>query len=319
MLVVIGIFLLLAGLTVAFLTNFRGSAASQGTSQLYGWLNMARQRAIRDRNPYGLRLVFNQNNPGQVDQLQYIEQPEDFYIPNTYYSDMCPTNNPQHDQPFYASGKCPPPAPGQPTYYYVEFSSVANSGATVDFTGGFQQDSSLWPVQPGDYLEVNGSGKVHRIASIALGDAVNGVNYNVNPTTGNVLGLVLVSQPDLPTGTGWQYRVIRRSRVVGEDALRLPQGVVIDLSQTGADGYSPAAVPPQGFDILFGSKGQVIGSAAAYDKIVLWVREKAGTATDNDPNLIVINTRSGSIAAYRVDTTGGDYYSETRSGQTSPQ
>ena len=321
MLVVVTLVLLLAGLTVAFLANFRGSSASQGTSQLYGWLNMARQRAIRDRNPYGVRLILSGINAQFVDQLQYIEQPEDYYIQGTAYSDMCPSGNTLRDQNFYQTGKCPQLSLG--TYYYVEFGPTQGSTAQVDFTGGFKQDSTLWPVQPGDYLEVNGSGKVHRIAATPF-DAVNGVNYNANPAMGNILGLVLVSQPDLPipapAGGGGLYRVIRQPRVVGEDALRLPSGVVIDLTLTATAGYSPSTAGPNGYDILFGPKGQVIGKAAAFDKIVLWVRETAGTATDNDPNLIVINTRSGAIAAYRVDTTpNGDPYSETRTGQTSPQ
>jgi prepilin-type N-terminal cleavage/methylation domain-containing protein len=325
MLVVMGIFLLLAALTVAFLANFRGSSSSQATSQIYGWLSQARQRALRDGNPYGVRLLLNPNDPTQVVQLQYIEQPEDFYIPGTIYSDLCPTGNPAHDNPIYASGKCPAAGLG---YYYVEFSPAQVNPGTVDFTGGFQQDSTLWPVQPGDYLEVNGSGKVHRIASTGLGDPVNGVNYNgVNPTAGNLLGLVLASQPDYPAGTGWQYRVIRRSRVVGEDALRLPQNIVIDLNQTGKDGYSPPSISPLGYDIMFGPKGQVIGQAASLDKLVLWVRDTTGAKTDAtfDPNLIVINTRSGAISWYRVDTSvdsSGNFvdpYSETRTGQTSPQ
>jgi prepilin-type N-terminal cleavage/methylation domain-containing protein len=322
MLVVIGIFLLLGALTVAFLANFRGSSASQATSQLYGWLSQARQRAIRDRNPYGLRLVLNPNNPGQVDQLQYIEQPEDFYIPGIF-SDVCSATSSNASQ-YVAIGYY---SPKIQAYYLAQFSQ------NVDFTGGFSQDPALWPVQPGDYLEVNGSGKVHRIASKLLGDKdskgipFDGVNYFVPPATSNISGLILVSQPDMPTGTGWQYRVLRRPRVVGEDALRLPQGVVIDLGLTGSSGYSPLTAAPNGFDILFGPKGQVIGSAAAYDKIILWVRNTAGVATDPtyDPNLVVINTRSGAIASYRVDMTldaNGNFvdaFSETRSGQTSPQ
>jgi prepilin-type N-terminal cleavage/methylation domain-containing protein len=333
MLVVVTLFLLLAGLTVAFLRNFRGSSASQGTTQLYGWLNQARQRAIRDRNPYGLRLVYDTKyDPtasglaAQLDQLQYIEQPDDFYTPGVLYSDICPGGS--NDALYVSKGFSPPVALG---YTYVHFQTAPGSTSVPDFTGGFQGDKTLWPVQPGDYLEVNGSGRVHRIASTIFGDPFEGVNYNAkNAAAGNTLGLVLVSKPDLPVplSGSWQYRIIRRPRVVGEDALRLPQGTVINLAQTN-DGknynYSPPAVPPAGYDILFGPKGQVIGPAAAYDKIMFWIHETAGAPTENDPNLIVINTRAGSIAAYRVDTTVDatgkliDPFSETRTGQTSPQ
>ena len=72
-----------------------------------------------------------------------------------------------------------------------------------------------------------------------------------------------------------------------------------------------------GLNLGQGTVENAVREAAAADKIILWIRETKGTATDNDPKLIVINTRSGAIATYNVDTTGGDLYSETRTGQTS--
>jgi prepilin-type N-terminal cleavage/methylation domain-containing protein len=338
MLVVITLFMVLAGLTVAFLANFRGSAASQGTSQVYNWLSMAKQRAIRDRNPYGVRLIPDATG-NFVSELQYIEQPEDYHALGGTYTGLATNATLPAPQKIF----CPQASPPN-NYFLLTF-------ASEDFTGGFPSaNSNLFPVQPGDYVEVNGAGKVHRIASGALGDVdingnpVNGVNFNsASAATGNKTGLVVVGQvgagqPDapVPASGAWQYRVIRQPRVVGEDALRLPQGVIINLQQV----YTVAVGPPPGpyygpktplaqnqtFDILFGAKGQVVGSAAAYDKIILWIHETTGApSTDavdatRNPNLIVINTRSGAIASYNVNTDQGatDPYSETRTGQTSP-
>jgi prepilin-type N-terminal cleavage/methylation domain-containing protein len=317
LLVVITLFMVLAGLTVAFLANFRGSAASQGSSQVYNWLSMAKQRAIRDRNAYGVRLIPDSTG-SFVNELQYIEQPEAYKGLNGTYTGW--TTNAQ--LPNNQKNLCPPG-----NFFLMQF-------ATEDFLGGFPATSpSSWPVQPGDYVEVNGSGKVHRIAKAQFDGGVDGVNYPT-PGVGNPNGLVVVSQPDAPVGTGWQYRIIRQPRVAGEDALRLPQGVIINLQQVYTVGqstgvyYGPTTplTQNQTFDILFGAKGQVIGSAAAYDKIILWIHESTGSpSTDavdatRNPNLIVINTRSGAIASYNVNTDQGatDPYSETRTGQTSP-
>jgi prepilin-type N-terminal cleavage/methylation domain-containing protein len=310
LLVVVTLVLIITGITVLFLANFRGSAGSQGTQQLYGYLNMARQSSTRDRTTYGLRLLPGSGGAQMVDQLQYIEQPEDYSIPNSTFIAIAPGYNQQLDQQLQQQQWLPPNG-NPPTLFLALFNNA-------DFTGGYTiTDQNLWPVQPGDYVVLNDSGKAHRIASKALGDAIDGVCYSGNPNNLDVGGLVLVSRPDLPTPSSgcWQYRIQRKPRVVGEDTLRLPQGVVIDLQPTGSS-YTPPAAP---FDILFGPKGTIIGPMAAFDKIILWVRETSGTAMDNDPNLVVINTRSGSIATYRVDTTGTDVYSETRTGQTSPQ
>src|SRR3954468_14225173 len=52
--------------------------ASRGADQLSGWLLMARQRALRDKKPRGLRMIGDPKT-GYVHSLQFIEQPEPVY------------------------------------------------------------------------------------------------------------------------------------------------------------------------------------------------------------------------------------------------
>jgi prepilin-type N-terminal cleavage/methylation domain-containing protein len=57
LLVVIALIAILASLTVAFLPNAVNSEReSRAATLLQGWLNVAKQRAVRDQAPRGLRL-----------------------------------------------------------------------------------------------------------------------------------------------------------------------------------------------------------------------------------------------------------------------
>src|SRR5436305_13462122 len=56
---------------------------SRGAMQLQSWINLARQMAIRDQRPRGLRILPPTQVPVPNDanysrELQYIEQPDDF-------------------------------------------------------------------------------------------------------------------------------------------------------------------------------------------------------------------------------------------------
>jgi prepilin-type N-terminal cleavage/methylation domain-containing protein len=135
LLVVMFIIMILAGLTVAFLPSVMDSRrAAAGADQLQGWLLLARQRALRDRTPTGVRLLVDAN--GRVQELVFIQQPEDLYGGRVGLAEG--TSGTFAADPVYGS---------------------------VDFTGGFG-DPSLQPVQVGDYIEFRGGGLVRRITSV---------------------------------------------------------------------------------------------------------------------------------------------------------
>src|SRR5436309_12397856 len=77
LLVVIGIISFVAALVVAFGPGlFKSERSSRGAQSLQGILFVAKQQALRDRSPYGVRLL--QDADGQVRSFQYIQQPPDF-------------------------------------------------------------------------------------------------------------------------------------------------------------------------------------------------------------------------------------------------
>src|SRR5262249_59426198 len=50
---------------------------SRGADQVQGWLFIAKQRALRDGAPRGIRLIRDTDNPNWVKELMYIERPLD--------------------------------------------------------------------------------------------------------------------------------------------------------------------------------------------------------------------------------------------------
>src|SRR5207248_2973094 len=77
LLVVIFLITFLAGLLVLLGPNlFKSEKSSRGAQTLQGILFIAKQQALRDRSPYGVRLLLDSD--GQVRSCQFIQQPSDF-------------------------------------------------------------------------------------------------------------------------------------------------------------------------------------------------------------------------------------------------
>src|SRR5438067_1220625 len=78
MVVVLSIFLTLAAMTVAVIRPVREDRlVTVAASQLQGWLANARQSALRDRVPTGLRLLpAAGGDPQLVTAVQFIQQPD---------------------------------------------------------------------------------------------------------------------------------------------------------------------------------------------------------------------------------------------------
>jgi prepilin-type N-terminal cleavage/methylation domain-containing protein len=312
--------------------------ASEGASQLQGWVIMAQQRAKRDQAPRGIRLNLSQgSNPQYVTDLQYIEQPDDYYFNGAQITNLTGT-------------------------------MVIFAGAGLDFYGGNGQ-AGPWLVQVGDYLLVNG-GLPHQItqvgnpqtlpngpavsltllpsvitaaaggmpiqpgsnvqipvqsaANIPVGCWVD-LDYNTATTepvlviavdtAGNTITVAQVNNQHAaggPIATAGiisktpnpQWLVRRQPRVLaGEDTLQLPQDVAIDLSLS-IPNYNQANQTY--IDILFDRHGMVIGPMTSYDKVMLWVRDVAQpapnpnnqAANDGDHTLVCIYCRTGGIASH---------------------
>src|SRR5262245_26490718 len=173
LLVVMFIISFIAGLLVLIgPALLKSDHSSRGAQTLQGILFIAKQQALRDRNPYGIRLL--RDPDGQVRSFQYIQQPGNF-------------------------------TGGQVT---VQQGSV-DVTFTVDLTGGLGADSTLWPVQPGDYLQIS-TDAYHLIKAVGV----------TSGGTANQNSLVLAYPYSGTSGAiaTTQYRIARGPRpVAGED------------------------------------------------------------------------------------------------------
>jgi prepilin-type N-terminal cleavage/methylation domain-containing protein len=293
LIVVLSIILFLATIAALLLPQIlERERASQGASQVQGWLMIARGRAIRDQAPRGIRLNLNTDPASaatNVVNLQYIEQPEDLGGAN-----------------------------GWPI---TAINSAAGS-ASVDFTAadftnndplGVGGTSDNWLVRAGDYLEIKGGGTMYQITGVAnIAGQANGPGNR----------LVLASTPVAVTTPTWQYRIIRQPRVLaGEDTLQLPQDVAVDLTLSlGCNGATRTALSTfsNSVDILFDRFGNVTGPAAMFDRMILWVRDTTLDVDNGDQTLIAIGCRSGNIEAHAVnfDSSLGDFYIFTQDGRS---
>jgi prepilin-type N-terminal cleavage/methylation domain-containing protein len=145
--VVIGLLLVLAAIAIMFLPSFQDQdKAGLGSRQLSGMLQMLKTQAMRDQRIRGVRLLpppmpnpapaFPFTSLYWISEVQPIEQPDEFSI-------------------------------GQLTSVLTKAnSSIVTFDASVDFSGGFGTDQTLWPVQVGDYLQLNGGGLMWRITLV---------------------------------------------------------------------------------------------------------------------------------------------------------
>jgi hypothetical protein len=234
----------------------------------------AKQRALRDQAPRGLRLWLPQSGNLMVTDCQYIEQPDDF------------------SSGFIASDA---------TRTIITF-----GGLTNDLYNGYTPaDFKYWNVQPGDYIEVFSTGLMHQIVpSVAIPTGVSPNAVSITPPLPYVVST--------PTPN---YRIVRAPRAVGEEMLKMPDGVVIDLN-TNVAFNNP--LPPviqvgeSGFvDILFGPSGAVISRGVSTANIHLWVR---APHPDNQPDpflgaptILSVFVRTGFTGAYPVSKMGGPY------------
>jgi prepilin-type N-terminal cleavage/methylation domain-containing protein len=300
LLVVMFLLALLAGLTFLLVPSINDQArAPRGAVMLQQWLQIAKNHAMRDRTNWGIRLTVttipDPNNANATltvaTDAQYIQQPGDFVVV------------PGVADPFGIGGTLPFRRIFTTTNLQtvaLEPTAVANA---ADFSGGFGMPvSSSWPVQAGDYLEVNG-GLPHQIAGLT-----------------DTLTLTLASP--LPaaipqTNPTLNYRIIRAPRVQGEDQLQLPADIIIDLGTNTA--YSnPLPVNPASntIDILFSPSGAVIGRGTSTDSIYLWVRDSQLPLFQGDNTLVAVQVRTGAVFAFPVDNTaGGDPYSIAKTGR----
>jgi prepilin-type N-terminal cleavage/methylation domain-containing protein len=290
MLVVLALVLILAGISVAFIprTNQR-SRTVQAADRLQGWLLLAKQWAKRDGVPTGIRIFPGATYPNTISpnglyctDLQYIQQPPDYNYRVSYSSGVTMNSVLGNSTSSAPVTQVTVVAPTNAPSSYGTLLSTA-----IDLYGGQSNNSSLWLVQPNDYLEINGGGPLYLITAVGSG-------------SGTAATLGLNSAATVPTSGNVSYRVIRQPRILpGEPSLLLPQGAIIDLSLSAAS----ANTAKTAVDVVFAPSGSVIGPTTPSGKIILWVRDATQDGLVDDQTLITVYVRTGFIAAHPVDTS----------------
>ena len=341
LLVVIGIMLVLATLAVLFLPNLdRHKGVPNAVTQIHGWINLAKQQAIRDGAARGVRLIDDGTGTGHVVEIQYIEQPEPvaprgpgikIYIrTEPVYDPILFSGNPgfvgftsvvtlYQDQPapnppYVVDYINPPPQPSWINWDGVQAGDtfqLTNSPAMyariMRFTSP-QPDNPYYGTPP-----TNPTGPSKR-SQLVLDRIVEGTEVFPNPTPPPpFIGNVITSSNN--------FRVIRQPRpLVGEPTLQLNKDVYIDLTRSTPYPLPSPPYPPPAFGAALGQTSAVWGPGAGYldilfnpngvvanaptGSIVLWIQsaERQGNPQGggNDALLLAIYTRTGKIAPHYV-------------------
>jgi prepilin-type N-terminal cleavage/methylation domain-containing protein len=284
LIVVITLILVLAGMGVLFLPSIGESArAAQGGTMLQQWVLTAKQKALRDQVPCGIRLVpYRDPVTGAMDyanirECQFIELPDDFGVgPST---------------------------------------TKGNLSGTVGLTFVDIDMQLTDQIAAGDYLEVLGGGEPHRITAITHNGAstklslANALPYTIHATKGyriiraaRVTGDDVLQLPDsvvIDVSTNVSYTD--------------PNGNVhLNLNPL------PFANADKSIDILFAPTGEVISRGTTTDSINLWVRDinDPPSGTNSEQTILAIYARSGLTAAH-PPAPGADPYAFVKDGRTS--
>jgi prepilin-type N-terminal cleavage/methylation domain-containing protein len=280
LLVVIAIITILATLIVAVAPRFgERQRSSRGAAQLQSWLNLAKQRALRDQRPVGIRLpaqAATTANANYIRELQYVETPDESI-----------------------GGVITVPYPTTPpNYKLIQLTTTAQF--TPDNPAGSHPEALL---QAGDVILIPGNDP-RRLVAVA-GPTASGGAFTYQLTLDKALTPTAMSTT--------AYRVSRTPRpLTGEPVLQLPNDIAIDISQEKPSNpswyrlYPPANTGGNGpFDILFAPSGQVVGFSGV-SRICLWVRDVSlpdpgpGAMPPGENTLITIYTRTGHVTAHPV-------------------
>jgi prepilin-type N-terminal cleavage/methylation domain-containing protein len=240
--------------------------AGRGADQLQSWLLIAKQRALRDRVPTGIRFLVDSNN--QATKLAYVQQPDDF------------------------TGGA--------------FSKAQSAGATVtadfigvDFTGdGLGQGvADQSPVLPGDYLELNGGGPVIPITNVNNATQLQLKSLPVNPTN-STTNYRIIRQPRPLAGE--DPLLLPQDVIIDFSAVTVDATTSIQLSPN----TPKRTVGTSSFyEIIFSPSGGVVGQGTStQNKIGLFFRDVTrDNLNDGEPVVLTVNVRTGQIAIFPVD------------------
>jgi prepilin-type N-terminal cleavage/methylation domain-containing protein len=309
--VVMAIIVTVASIAALVLPDLlRSDKMVQGANLIQGILLNARQRAIRDQVPSGIRF-YEITDPvvGSrtiCNEMVYVQKPDDFNLPSNT----------------------------------ILVTSGSAKDANADFSGGIgalvASTSVLaeeFLVQTGDYLII--SGKASMITGVSQStstkyDTLSILNTSNYPTS------VIGASPGPPY-------IIQRAprRVKGEDSVKLPTDIVVFVSDSSfpvssggpgslniptrvvnlqVNGAAPTTGAGQFFEIVFGPNGSVIGTNNGGNNpgqmIKIWVWDSsrdtpsngAANYTTGQASYVVVSPMTGMITIQPVNSSGTGTY-----------
>lgn len=309
--------------------------------RLSQWMLVAKNKALRDRAPRGIRLISEPSSPDLIREIAYIEQPDPilpsssmllgsrltFYYPcrvteSTMGMPVPPTT--------YDFDNLAPPVSGAPAAPATRgvYLTLSNT-QLLEFTS---------TVQPNDLISVPELRSVMRLGSpthLTNPPAAPGLNnattatirLNIQPlelpdlgrsvfTYHNSSTLDGAAHPRVPTpplnGTlsVTNFSIIRAPRpILGEPTQQLPTGMVVDVRSTATTSLNVPNAVNGNRDILFSPTGEVVG---ATDAITCLLIRDGNLANVNNPLttdydragqmiLICLYNKTGAIATQPVN------------------
>jgi prepilin-type N-terminal cleavage/methylation domain-containing protein len=238
LIVVIAILLALAALIVLIFPRLQDSQrVAKGADVLQGQLFLAKQMAMRDQTPRGVRLIQGPN-AGQYTSVQLIEQPLAYAIGQ-------------------ATGSANP-STIMPGGYDVKFSTTQSPAPN------FGNNT----VQVGDYLDLSAAldsyttGTYPHAMHVITAVNLMGTDWVLTIATQPSSSLFGASNGTMPTQP-WNYRVVRSPRaMVAQQPVVLPDDVAITLPLGGST------------DVMFDPSGVVLGTSPG--KIVYQLQDPTG-------------------------------------------
>jgi prepilin-type N-terminal cleavage/methylation domain-containing protein len=302
LLVVIGIIAGLAALAALIFPRLQDSQrTSKGSDIVQGNLFVAKQMALRDQLPRGVRFVSTgASGPNLFDQVQLIEQPPAFTAGVVV-------------NPIIAPNAPWPTDPTNNNWAVVTFTTDPITGAAPDFSTG--------AVLPGDLLDLAAANDSYTVAAPGTPGAMHLI-MKVQPATAATPAMVWTLTAPKIAYTGspfpFYYRILRSPRpLTGQAPVNLPSGIVVDASNVNGGGSLIPADTDGSFEVLFDPSGKVLRASGSQGKVVLWVKDVTGDPVTADQTLIAVYTRNGLISAQPVNVSSGNPYSFIQDGATS--
>lgn len=335
MLVVVGVFLLLAVATAPFLFRLgRGKSIRDAGRIVQATLVGARDRALASGRPVGVRLIPDAANPSLVRTMIYIRAADPYSPPNgtVHVVRSWPTATLMPDIPAFQDE----PQPGVGGVPPLPIDLVIANGS-IDFspflTGGIIRLANSGSYFAFDFVD---SRKLRLRSSTLAKPIYNPVAAIGIPTTGNnaadrntfdqrLQGLAplapsvspILAQPQASEGIG--FSILRDVvPLEGAEPIPLPAGVVIDLGEL-VTGSAPedrlsrlefkGILPNVDWDILFAPSGQVLPPQAGLKFAGIWLREEdanMGLAGGGGVLHRTVNTRDTTThVLITINTTSG--------------